>query len=197
MWGIIILGGGVGGCSAAHRLIMGGYKGSILLIERNEQLGGIARSSVVSHENPTQGRTGLPTEYSWRVGGSDYAVCHSIWKDIPDKHLTVEENWVPVRDKYWMTTKQTDFRVDSTTSSLWAYVSGFRSQISCREAYHLVNRFLYALTCSTERRNQELSNVEWRRFLSPVPEAADPYVVRAIAPILGVDFYSASASAVM
>ena len=80
---VVILGGGVSGCAAAHRLLAGGVPGArIALVEWLPELGGVARSETL----PGTGRGGrgdLPTEYSWRVLGADYVVCRSILRDLP------------------------------------------------------------------------------------------------------------------
>lgn len=229
--GVLILGGGIGGLSAAHRLVTGGYKGSIVILERNEEVGGIARSGVVpEYDMDGQHRpgAGLPTEYSWRVGGTDYAVANSIWKDIPlrgeeitcaaenlecqtarlsgrlplphnqTKPLTVADNWVPLYDPYWIS-MQDGRSVRPADANIWSlreYARAFGSKLSRAEIFTLINKFAYALSCSRLRLERELAKTTWARFMSPVPPAAEPFVIRAIAPIFGVDMYASSAAAV-
>ena len=81
---VVVMGGGVAGCSVLHRLLAGGMPGNrIALIERLPELGGVARSSAIPNTGH-DGRSDLPTEYSWRVLGGDYVVVRSILRDIPD-----------------------------------------------------------------------------------------------------------------
>ena len=204
---IVILGGGIGGCSAAHRLIMAGVRGSdILILERNVCIGGIARSGRIP-KTGLDGRKDLATEASWRVEGSDYVVVDSILSDIPDpdpdtvsnnNKRTTRDNFTYTSDPYWMTMSSgKSSRVNSNVQSFMTYVKNFSGQLSTSENIHLLDRLLYGLMCSKKRRNDELSEVTWRQFLSPVAVAAEPYVIRPTAPIFGVDAYKTSASSVL
>jgi hypothetical protein len=192
-----------------------------MLLERNERLGGIARSGAIAHTG-TRGRADLPTEISWRVIGADYVVCDDIFRDIAlaaealpgpggdtptptniTRHKTVADNWTPVTDPYWIlagannNVAGTSVRVSSQLSSLWRYLSAFRSQLTFAEQWHLLDCLLYGLSCSRARRSRELSRQTWADFLRPVPPAADPFLVRFVAPVFGVDMNRASASCVL
>jgi len=87
---VLILGGGIGGLSAAHELRQRNYNGSILLLERNPIIGGVARSSY--HNK-------WPTEYSWRIYGADYKSVLKIMKEIPfNDNKTVYDNLIEIKD---------------------------------------------------------------------------------------------------
>src|SRR5258708_36535653 len=60
---VAILGGGVGGLSAAHELIERGF--AVSVFERNSVFGGKARSVYVPNSG-TGGRTDLPGEHGFR-----------------------------------------------------------------------------------------------------------------------------------
>src|ERR1700739_3424520 len=71
---VAILGGGIGGLSAAHELIERGF--AVSVFERNSIFGGKARSLYVPNSG-TGGRTDLPGEHGFRFFPAFY-------KNIPD-----------------------------------------------------------------------------------------------------------------
>ena len=72
---IIVLGGGIAGMTVCHELHKYGY--DITLIERNDILGGLART--YQNENDKL----CPYEYSWRAYGRWYQNVYDIMKRIP------------------------------------------------------------------------------------------------------------------
>ena len=70
---IIIFGGGLSGLTLAHELVKKQFK--ILIIEKDEELGGMARSN--SHKNL------FPSEHSWRGYGPFYKNTFQLMKEIP------------------------------------------------------------------------------------------------------------------
>jgi len=216
--GTLVLGAGVSGCSSAHYLSRdAAYMAAattederrdprVVLLERNPSLGGIARSGVIAHTG-TRGRSDLPTEYSWRVFGSDYVVCDDILRDIrgagSGAGATAADNLTPISDPYWFVAYATaaaagvSLRVWSELSSMWRYVSAFRGALTFGQQWHLLDCLLYGLSCSRERRTRQLSRQTWSDFVRPMPAAAEPFLVRFLAPVLGVDMNAASASSVL
>jgi hypothetical protein len=89
MKSVIIMGGGIAGLTAAHELAECGYK--VMIIERNAQLGGVARSLEYD------GGKICPMEYSWRAFGPYYHNANNIIQRIPlinDPNQTVADNFV-------------------------------------------------------------------------------------------------------
>lgn len=211
----VILGGGISGCAAVHQLLKSGVPGqNIVLIEKADQLGGIARSSFLPHTG-TKGREDLPVEYSWRVFGSDYYVVRRILSEIPDeeklqdadekRHVTYQrtprtalQNWVGINDGFFTTLSngKGEF-VDASLKFFNRYTQMFRSKLTYGECLHLLNRFTLGFSSCRERRSNIFSRQTWAEFLAPLPEPAEPFVLRPIAPIFGIDMYSASASSVL
>jgi len=72
---IIIIGGGIAGMTSAHELLNKNY--DIILIERNDILGGLART-YQNEENKI-----CPYEYSWRAYGKWYQNVFDVMKKIP------------------------------------------------------------------------------------------------------------------
>ena len=223
---ILIMGGGIGASSTAHHLVMSQFPGQdIIMVERNSSLGGIARSGEVSNTG-TNGRRNLPTEVSWRVFGDDYHCCHSIFKDIPigitdanGKPLTVENNMQPIRDPFLIISEAgedvyrdkpqkeqqqhrrsladpREIRATGKISSLFDFTRGFWPKLKFTEKLHIVNRLAYAMSCCRSRLENEMCNITWNNFMSPLPDVAEPFIVRPIAPIFGIDMMRASAASV-
>lgn len=72
---VIICGGGIGGLSAAHELIRSGKEYEIHIYERNNDIGGQARSIGDNSRNFS--------EYCWHVVGRGYTYLTSILQEIP------------------------------------------------------------------------------------------------------------------
>src|SRR5437868_1987779 len=72
---VIIIGGGISGLSVAHELRRRSYRGNILILERNNKIGGQARSDSLGN--------GFWTEYSWRIYGPAYRTLRRIMTEIP------------------------------------------------------------------------------------------------------------------
>src|SRR5437016_13277566 len=76
---VAVLGGGVGGLSAAHELIERGFEVSVY--ERNQVLGGKARSLAVPNTG-TGGRKDLPGEHGFRFFPAFY-------RHLPDTMMRI------------------------------------------------------------------------------------------------------------
>jgi len=79
MYDIIIFGGGLSGLTLAHELIKKKFK--ILIIEKDSELGGMARSNIEMNS--------IPSEHSWRGYAPFYKNTFQLMKEIPyyDKNV--------------------------------------------------------------------------------------------------------------
>src|SRR6202042_226298 len=77
---VAILGGGVGGLSAAHELIERGF--AVSVFERSHVFGGKARSIYVPNSG-SGGRTDLPGEHGFRFFPAFYKHLPDTFKRIP------------------------------------------------------------------------------------------------------------------
>jgi 15-cis-phytoene desaturase len=78
---VAVLGGGVGGLSAAHELIERGF--DVTVYERNDLFGGKARSLSVPNTG-TDGRRALPGEHGFRFFPAFYKHLPDTMMRIPD-----------------------------------------------------------------------------------------------------------------
>ena len=89
---VIILGGGIGGLSAAHELINRGFE--VEVYETKNIPGGKARSTLVS-DSAKDGRKALPGEHGFRFFPRFYKHVTATMKEIPYKNgKTVFDNLV-------------------------------------------------------------------------------------------------------
>lgn len=202
---VVILGGGIGGCSTAHALRKGGYTGKITIVERGDRLGGEARSEEWN---------GLPTEHCWRIYGSGYSTLYKIMKEIPvysDPNETSHEDSTRVNaeqqtvfdnlrvmNPYLVAPNEDEpfFFSDASLSDAWKFTSNARKSMTMREKLAMTNKLLRLSTSSLARLKGEFSKIAWKDYLAPpTPEALD-YLVRVVGPFYGVDLYKASVSAV-
>ena len=218
--GCLIMGGGVGGLAAAHRLVMAGYRGRIVVVERNASCGGIARSGWWDMPVGAAGGHGhvrVPTEVSWRVFGDDYVCWDSIVRDIPvpsdadpARTLDAKANFTPITDPFLMVSETADIRRETSAAgtpakgirastqweSLREYASTFWPQMSARQRLRLLNKMAYGISSCRARVSGELGALSWRDYVGgDLPATAEPWLVRVVAPVLGVDMYRAAASA--
>ena len=100
MYDIIIFGGGLAGLTLAHELIKQNFK--ILIIEKNDELGGMARSDTK--------RTLLPSEYSWRGYAPFYKNTFQIMKEIPYYDSNVFNNLSIPIEFYLLYDKEYDYK---------------------------------------------------------------------------------------
>ena len=82
MYDIIIFGGGLSGLTLAHELIKKKFK--ILIIEKDNELGGMARSN--------RNKNLYPSEHSWRGYGPFYKNTFQLMKEIPYYDTNVFNN---------------------------------------------------------------------------------------------------------
>src|SRR5688572_33030085 len=90
--GVAILGGGIGGMSAAHELAQRGFE--VTVFEAGSVPGGKARSIFVPGTG-TDGRRDLPGEHGFRFFPSFYKHLPDTMKRIPYGRRTVYDNLVP------------------------------------------------------------------------------------------------------
>src|SRR5437016_1727725 len=88
---VLVLGGGVGGMSAAHELAERGFE--VTVVERGGVPGGKARSVRIPGTG-TQGRADLPGEHGFRFFPGFYRHLPDTMRRIPFTNGTVFDNLV-------------------------------------------------------------------------------------------------------
>jgi len=159
---IAVIGGGIGGLSAAHELAE--RKFDVTVFEANERLGGKARSI------PVEGQGALHGEHGFRFFPAFYHHVVDTMSKIPYGDGTVADNLVETETTMIAGTEG-PIRIAETSNpdSIRAWLDAFRpafsEDIPARDVQFVLERLLYLLTACDDRREGELDDVSWWEFL--------------------------------
>lgn len=166
--GVVILGGGVAGMSAAHELAQRGFH--VTVFEAGSTPGGKARSIFVPNTG-TEGRRDLPGEHGFRFFPSFYRHLPDTLKNIPYGRRSVYDNLVP-------TTRTMVARKDAADVEVPTHfprsIDDLRDLLRVRLAYlslsradlrFLAQRVWVLLTSCRERRREEYDRIPWWDFI--------------------------------
>jgi uncharacterized protein with NAD-binding domain and iron-sulfur cluster len=163
---VLVLGGGVGGLSAAHELAERGF--DVTLLEARDRFGGKARSMP----GPDRGGSRpLPAEHGFRFFPGFYWHLTDTMERIPHGEGTVADNLVPTTDFLQALAGGGGREIDLTAPSSvgeWAdrLQSVFAgSHVPTDETAYFVHQLLYLLTSCEERRLEELEETTWWEFI--------------------------------
>ena len=167
---VVILGGGIGGLSAAHELAERGFQ--VRLFERKSIFGGKARSIPVPN-SAVDGRKLLPGEHGFRFFPGFYRHVPDTMARIPFRGNPrgVLDNLVPTTRTVLARAGAPDMLVSSRfprnrhdwKTALRGAVDFFRL-IPVRDLLHYVRRLLVWLTSCDERRLHEYEHIPWWEF---------------------------------
>jgi uncharacterized protein with NAD-binding domain and iron-sulfur cluster len=166
---VAVLGGGVGGLSAAQELAERGFE--VVVYERRPDFGGKARSIPVPN-SATPGRSPLPGEHGFRFFPSFYKHLPDSMKRIPSAGKSVFDNLVFSTRVQIARTGQVAF-LDPTRfpQTLDDWTAVFKSLfanlgIPDDELLFFIDRLLVLLTSCQERRLAEYENIAWWDFIA-------------------------------
>jgi uncharacterized protein with NAD-binding domain and iron-sulfur cluster len=168
MASVAVLGGGVGGLSAAHELAKRGFE--VTVYEAREVFGGKARSIPV----PDSGTRPLPGEHGFRFFPGFYQHLDATMAEIPFKGRTVRDNLVQATE---MMMAQADGAneliapmkfpsdVDDLTKLVkFMFASATTLGVPLHEFAFFFERILAYLTACDERRLAEFETQSWWDF---------------------------------
>ena len=169
---VAVLGGGVGGLTAAHELAERGY--AVTVYEKNAIFGGKARSVVIDGSGQ-DGRRDLPAEHGFRFFPGFYRHLPDTMKRIPfaGNDSGVAGNLVSVRHIQLARAGDTElhFLVHMPRSkhdishAVQALVDASDVDISPVETAFFASRLFYLLGCCAERRETEIERISWWDFI--------------------------------
>jgi len=167
---VAILGGGVGGLSAAHELIERGF--GVEVYERKPIMGGKARSIPVLGSG-TDGRRDLPGEHGFRFFPGFYKHVIETMRRIPDADGgNVFDNLATATRILLARSGKTEItwvaRTPRNLGDLRVFLSELFTPlgIPAAEIAFFVSRLLVLATSCQERRLTEYENLKWWDFIS-------------------------------
>ena len=165
---VAVLGGGVGGLSAAQELAERGFE--VVVYERRPAFGGKARSIPVPN-SATPGRKPLPGEHGFRFFPSFYKHLPDTMKRIPFAGKSVFDKLVfSTRVQIARTGKSAFLEPTRFPQTLDDWTTVFKSLfanlgIPDDELLFFIDRLLVLLTSCQERRLAEYENIAWWDFI--------------------------------
>ena len=185
---VAILGGGIGGLTAAHELLERGYK--VDLYEKEPIFGGKARSYEKTGQKG--GILNLPTEHGFHMLAGFYKHLPDTMKRIPiaGQANGVLDNLVDTKITL-IATKGTDPLVkapnrlrslEDLRAAVKALLKTNRFDIPLPDRLFLVGRLLAVLMACDERRYDQLENVDWWDFIQAANRSLDYQRFFAIGP---------------
>ena len=168
MASVAVLGGGVGGLSAAHELAKRGFE--VTVYEAREVFGGKARSIPV----PNSGTSPLPGEHGFRFFPGFYRHLDATMAEIPYKGRTVKDNLVRATEMMMaqagganelIAPMKFPSDVDDLTKMVkFMFATVTKLGIPLHEFAFFFERILAYLTACDERRLAEFESQSWWNF---------------------------------
>ncbi len=159
---VAIIGGGIGGLTAAHELVERGY--DVTVLEANSRFGGKARSI------PAEGIGTLEGEHGFRFFPAFYQHTFDTLHRIPRKDGTVA-NALTETSETLIAALDGDNRLAKTgrpeTITDWfqQFQPAFAEDLPGSDVRFLLERLAYILTSCDSRRQEELDEQSWWEFI--------------------------------
>ncbi|MGM0590522.1 MAG: hydroxysqualene dehydroxylase [Halobacteriota archaeon] len=171
---VAVLGGGVGGLSAAHELAERDFE--VTVYEAKSRLGGKARSFSVPSDD---GGPSLPAEHGFRFFPGFYRNLRDTLSRIPrPSGGTVADNLVETNETLIATTTGHEMRSETgTPNTISEWIAALKptiggGELGVAETNYFLRRLLVLLTSCQARRERELDRVSWWEFVDA--EAQSP-----------------------
>jgi 15-cis-phytoene desaturase len=174
---VAVLGGGVGGLTAAHELIERGFEVSVY--ERRDVIGGKARSLSVPNTGKN-GRKDLPGEHGFRFFPGFYRHLPDTMTRIPySGNLSVFDNLVHATRIHVARAGRPPLILTARIpQSVEDWVVAFKDMFSGigipdNEVLYFVDRLFTLLTSCPERRIAEYEQIPWWNFIHAADHSVD------------------------
>jgi uncharacterized protein with NAD-binding domain and iron-sulfur cluster len=166
---VAVIGGGIGGLTAAHELIERGF--DVTVYEAGDRFGGKARSIPVT-EGPAAGEDPLHCEHGFRFFPAFYQHLPETMARIPFEPTggTVADNLVSTSETLVAAADGPEQVADLSppeTPGQWlqSLQPAFADELPPEDVTFLTERLLYVLTSCEQRRAEELDEQSWWEFV--------------------------------
>ena len=159
---VAVIGGGIGGLTAAQELAERNF--TVDVYEATGRFGGKARSYPVGQRGSLHG------EHGFRFFPAFYRHVVETMQRIPTAEGTVADNLVVTEETLVASTDQPAQRArtgqpESVREWMQTLRPAFIDDLPPEDRAFLLERFLYILTACDQRREHELDNVSWWEFI--------------------------------
>ncbi|MCU4925813.1 FAD-dependent oxidoreductase [Halobacteria archaeon AArc-dxtr1] len=160
---VVVVGGGIGGLTAAHELADRGL--DVTVLEATDRFGGKARSEPI-----TDAPAAIHGEHGFRFFPAFYRHVIETMERIPDGPGTVAGNLVETESTLIAGIDSPDQIAetrspDTVRGWLEALRPAFAEDLPARDVRFLLERLLYLLTACEQRREAELDEISWWTFV--------------------------------
>jgi hypothetical protein len=183
---VYVLGGGIGGLSAAHELSKYPDLFEVILLERQSSLGGQA-SSIYKDD-------GEHSELCFHAFSSSYLNLLNIMDEVMDdedykliSHLKPLDKFIYGNDQTNYIEYKNSFITEDISKFLSGYKKLYKEDISLIEKIKLLGMYIYALSISDERL-ESYDSVLWKDYVSDMSPRVKRWILDSTAIYLGMDY---------